>query len=307
VAEGLNEVDRLVRSSEDHVADAGLPAAATTGGRRSSRKRTSSPHSLKFLAVTAALVGIALGAIAVAVAILTNGSSSAPQAKWSSWSPSDSGVAGEREIANAVAPLYRASPASQLAVVTVQNFSDNASGGSGTQIALRNPNNGTLSTLNGTTAVFNLCGLGPSCAISTGTPSADRLLLLRREAFELSLYTFKYIHGVQNVVSILPPGKAVTLTTAKLTPKPPATASKSSKMASLFIAVAFQKRSLQQFLDRPLRETLPETVPPTPTTISEAPEAELVSVVTAQALFKQQTIQAQDGSNVLVLDPLPPQ
>jgi hypothetical protein len=242
---------------------------------------------LKFLAVTAALVGVALGAIAVAVAILVSGGSSAPPAKWSSWSPPDSGVAGERDIANAVSPLYRASPAGQLAVVTVQNYSAT---GSGTQAA-----------------VFNLCGLGPNCAISTGTPSADRLLLLRREAFELSLYTFRYIQNVQNVVSILPPGKALTVTTAKLTPKPPAQASESSKTAPLFIAVAFQKRSLQQFLDRPLRETLPEQLPPMPTTIGAAPEAELVSVVTAQALFKQQVIQAQDGSNVLVLDPLPPQ
>jgi hypothetical protein len=302
VAEGVNEEDRLVRSSEDHAANARLPAAAMSTRQRGSRRRSGSPHSLKFLAATAALVGVALGAVAVAVAILLSGNSSGPQAKWSSWSPPDSGVAGEREIANAVAPLYRASPASQLAVVTVQNYS-----GSGTQVALRNPTDGTLSALGGMTAVFNLCGLGPNCAISTGTPSANRLLLLRREAFELSLYTFKYIHNVQNVVSILPPGRALTVTTAKLTPKPPAQASKSSKSSPLFIAVAFQKRSIQQFLDRPLRETLPEEVPPTPTTMAEAPEAELVSVVTAQALFKQQMIQAQDGSNVLVLDPLPPQ
>jgi hypothetical protein len=304
VAEGVNEDDRLMRSSEDHAADARLPAAAMSTRQRSSRRRAGSPHSLKFLGATAALVGIALGAVAVAVAILMSGSSSGPQAKWSSWSPPDGGVAGEREIANAVSPLYRASPASQLAVVTVQNYSGS---GSGTQVALRNPNDGTLSALGGTTVVFNLCGLGPDCAISTGTPSANRLLLLRREAFELSLYTFKYIHNIQNVVSILPPGRALTVTTGKLTPKPPAQASKSSKAATLFIAVAFQKRSIQQFLDRPLRETLPEEVPPTPTTMAEAPEAELVSVVTAQALFKQQIIQAQDGSNVLVLDPLPPQ
>jgi hypothetical protein len=303
VADGVNDEDRLVRSSEDHAADARLPVAATSTGHRGSRRRQGSPHSLKFLAVTAALVGIALGAIAVAVAIATDGSSAGPAAQWSSWSPPDDGVPGERDIANAVAPLYRASPAGQLTVVTAQNFSGN---GSGTQVALRNPNDGTLSALGGTTAVFNLCGLGPNCSIS-GTPSSDRLLLLRREAFELSLYTFKYIHGVQNVVSILPPGKALTATTAKLTPKPPATSSRSSKAAPLFIAVAFQKRSLQQFLNRPLRGTLPEEVPPTPVTIAKAPEAELVSVVTAQALFKQQTIQAQDGSNVLVLDPLPPQ
>ncbi len=303
MAPGVNDDDRLLRSSENHTADARLPVAATSPSRRGSRKRSGSPHSLKFLAVTAALVGIALGAVAVAIAIVTNGKSSTTTEQWSSWSPSDDGVAGERDIANAVSPLYRASPAGQLAVVTVQNYSDT---GSSTQVALRNPNNGTLSALSGTTAVYNLCGLGPNCTIE-GTPTSDRLLLLRREAFELSLYTFKYIHNVQNVVSILPPGRALTVTTAKLTPKPPASSNKSSKTQQLVIAVAFQKRSLQQFLDRPLRETLPEEVPPTPTTISKAPEAELVSVVTAQALFKQQMIQAQDGSNVLVLDPLPPQ
>jgi hypothetical protein len=304
VAEGVNDEPRLVSASDDHTADARLPAGATATSSGGSKRRSGSPHSLRFLAVTAALVGIAIGAIGVAIAILAGDHSPGPEAKWSSWTPPDSGVAGERDIANAVAPLYRASPASQLAVVTVQNFSDT---GTGTQVALRSPNDGTLSALGGTTAVFNLCGLGPNCGISSGTPSADRLLLLRREALELSLYTFKYVHGVENVVSILPPGHAVTVTTAKLTAKPPDKAGGKSKTAPLYMAVAFQRRSLQPFLDRPLRETLPEQIPPTPTTIASAPEAELVSVLTAQALFKQQVIQAQDGSNVLVLDPLPPQ
>jgi hypothetical protein len=304
VADRLNDEPRLVSASDDRTADARLPAAATATISGGSKRRSGSPHSLRFLAVTAALVGIAIGAIGVAVAILVGNHSPGPQAKWSSYSPPDSGVAGERDIANAVAPLYRATSANQLAVVTVQNFSDT---GTGTQVALRSPNDGTLSALGGTTAVFNLCGLGPNCAISGGTPSADRLLLLRREALELSLYTFKYVHNVDNVVSILPPGHAVTVTTAKLTAKPPDKAGSKSKTAPLYMAVAFQRRSLQPFLNRPLHDTLPEQIPPTPTTIGQAPEAELVSVLTAQALFKQQVIQAQDGSNVLVLDPLPPQ
>jgi hypothetical protein len=41
--------------------------------------------------------------------------------------------------------------------------------------------------------------------------------------------------------------------------------------------------------------------------MTSAPEAELVSVLTGEALFQQQTIQAQDGSNVLVLNSVPPQ
>jgi hypothetical protein len=254
--------------------------------------------------VTAALVGIAIGAIGVAVAILVGDHSPGPQPKWSSFTPQDPGVGGERDIANYVAPLYRAAPSTQLAVVTVQNYSDT---GTGTQVALRNSNDGTLSALSGTTAVFNLCGLGPNCAISAGKPSSDRLLLLRREALELSLYTFKYVHNVDNVVSILPPGHAQTVTTAKLTAKPPDKAGSKSQGATLYMAVAFQRRSLGAFLNRPLTETLPEQIPPTPTTIGQAPEAELVSVLTAQALFQQKVIQAQDGSNVLVLDQLPPQ
>ena len=304
MADGLNDEPRPVMASDDHTADARLPAAATAKASAGTKRRPGSPHSLRFLAITAALVGIALGAIGVAVAILVGNKSPGPQAKWSSFSPQDGGVAGERDIANAVAPLYRASASTQLAVVTVQNFSDT---GTGTQVALRNPTDGTLSALGGTTAVFNLCGLGPNCAIATGTPSIDRLLLLRREALELSLYTFKYVHNVDNVVSILPPGRTQTVTTAKLTAKPPDKAGANSKGSTLYMAVAFQRRSLEAFLNRPLRETLPEEVPPTPTTIAQAPEAELVSVLTAQALFKQQMIQAQDGSNVLVLAPLPPQ
>ena len=304
MAEGVNDEHRLVSASDDHTADARLPAAATSTVSGGAKRRSGSPHSLRFLAVTAALVGIAIGAIGVAIAILVGNNSPGPQAKWSSWTPPDGGVAGERDIANAVAPLYRAAPASQLAVVTVQNFSAT---GTGTQVALRSPSDGTLAALSGTTAVFNLCGLGPNCAIAAGKPSADRLLLLRREALELSLYTFKYVHDVQNVVSILPPGKAQTVTTAKLTAKPPDKAGAKSKGATLYMAVAFQRRSLEPFLNRPLRDTLPEQIPPTPTTIASAPEAELVSVLTAQALFQQKVIQAQDGSNVLVLDQLPPQ
>ena len=70
-----------------------------------------------------------------------------------------------------------------------------------------NPSSSAVSLLNGNTIAYNLCGIGgKNCAIGIGTPSSARLLLLRREALELALYTFKYVHGVENVVAILPPG-----------------------------------------------------------------------------------------------------
>lgn len=305
----MNDGSRIVRAVDDRAADP-LPGAVRVRGARA-RRTIFSPHSHKFIAATAALIGVAIGAIAIAVAVAISDHRPAATQQWSTWSPPDQGLAGEREIAAEVSPFYRAAPASQLVVVTVQNIngassssttSGNSSGG--LQIALRDPSSGSLSAISGTTAVYNLCGLGPNCSVGVGTPSAARLLLLRREAMELSMYTLKYIHGVDNVVSILPPGRTSAAT--KLTSKPPQSA-KTAGSAPVELAVVFQRAGLQRYLDRPLRNTLPEELPPTVSQMSGAPEAELVSVLTGEALFQQQTIQAQDGSNVLVLSSVPPQ
>ncbi len=76
------------------------------------------------------------------------------------------------------------------------------------QVAVRpSPTSSQVSLLSGNTIAYNLCGIGgKNCAIGVGKPSTNRLLLLRREALELALYTFRYIGGTQNVVAILPPG-----------------------------------------------------------------------------------------------------
>src|SRR5205085_1771251 len=153
--------------------------------------------------------------------------SSGPTAPWSSWQPSDRGSAGAREIADHVAPLYRISPVDQLAVVTVAGLSSSTTttssstgNSSGLQVAVRpDPTSSAVSLLTGKTIAYNLCGIGGSnCAIGVGQPSSDRLLLLRREALELALYTFKYVGGVDNVVAILPPGH--TTATSTLSAKP---------------------------------------------------------------------------------------
>jgi hypothetical protein len=258
--------------------------------------------------VTVALITLAIGALVIAIVIAAGTTRAAKGAAWSQWSPADGGIAGEREIAATVSPFYRAAPAVQLAVVTVHNVtgaSSSTSSSTGTQVALRDPTTGSLSTLGGTTAVYSLCGLGSSCAISTGTPSIARELLLRREALELALYTFQYIHGVDNVVTILPPGHASA--TATLTPSPQVAGHTTPSPTTIEMAVVLQRAALSRELNQPLRDTLPEQLPPTVTQMSAAPEAELVSVITGQTLFQQRTVQSQDGSQVLVLDPLPPQ
>jgi len=277
------------------------------------------PHSHRFRAVTATLVGIAIGAIAIALAVLATGSSAGPSAKWSSWAPFDSGLQGAREIADHLAPFYRISAVDQLDVITVADVnsaaptstssSSSSSGSSGgLQVAVRaDPTSSAVSLIGGHTVAYNLCGIGTSnCAIGTGTPSADRLLLLRREALELALYTFKYISGTQNVVAILPPGK--TTQTSALSAKPP---SPSAKPVSkpLDVALLFLRDELKPWLDQPLATALPLQFPPTGSELSlwrQTPEAALVEQITARGQFAEHLVQAQDGSNLIVLDPLPP-
>jgi hypothetical protein len=299
----MSERRHAVGAAEEPLPSASTPAR---GVRTQARARRASPHAHKFLIITASLVGLAIGALIIAV-FLASSSSPSHAAAWSSWSPQDNGLAGEREIAAAISPFYRATPAAQLAVVTVRNVSSTATGTPNTdlptQVVLHDPSTGALVPLSGTTALYNLCGLGPGCTVSPGQPSSARELLLRREALELSLYTLKYISGVDNVLTLLPPGQAVV--SAQLSPTPPAPTSTSTTTVDL--AVLFERQGLSNELSAPLKASLPEQVAPSVADMTSAPEAELVSVLTGQGLFTQRTIQIQDGTQAVLLSQVPPQ
>jgi hypothetical protein len=73
------------------------------------------------------------------------------------------------------------------------------------------------------------------------------------------------------------------------------------------IAVLFVRQELSPLLSHPLSQILPEQSPPTVAQMPSAPEAGLVDQLTARGLFSEQLQQAQDGSNLIVLNPLPPQ
>jgi hypothetical protein len=315
MADRLDQPPQIVHASDEHAVQRRLPAAAGVSRRR--RARTiSTPHTNKFRAVTAALVGVGIGAIVVAVAILSTTTTHSPPVAWSSWSPPDSGTLGAREIADHVAPFYRVSAVDQLAVVTVVNLSNPSAAAaasstgtastSGLQVAVKaDPSSSAVSLLSGNTIAYNLCGIGGSnCAIGVGQTSTSRLLLLRREALELALYAFKYIGGVENVVAVLPPGH--TQQTSALTKTPP-TSNAPSTVKPVDIAVLFVREELQPWLKLPLSATLAEPFPPSVAQMSSAPEAGLVDQITARGLFSEQLVQAQDGSNLIVLNPLPPQ
>jgi hypothetical protein len=249
-----------------------------------------------------ALFGFGVAALVSAIVLSTDGRMAGGGGDWSAWSPSQSGLAGAQEIADFVAPYYRATPAEQLAVVTTVNLNDPLHP---LQVVVPTSGSGSASSLiplpANSTIVYNLCGEGSSdCSIASGRPSSARLLLLKREALELALYTFKYISGANTVVAILPPGRAGCV---GICPKPPS----QTQTARVDLALAFDHGELQPWLDHPLRRALPEPLPPTVSQMAGAPEAELVSILTAHGLFQERQEQAQDGSSVLILSPEPPQ
>jgi hypothetical protein len=319
----MNEPFGVVRSADDSAMEASVSRAGRVRSARGLPSEGSSPHAARFRSVTAVLVGLAVGALVIAGAIAVGGRSGpTTPAKWSQWSPPDAGTTGARDIADFVAPFYRISSVDQLAVVTVVNLENSAAAaaaqqaaangtagaatGSGLQVAVRpSPTSSAVSLLSGNTIAYNLCGMGgKDCAIGVGQPSTNRLLLLRREALELALYTFKYIHGTQNVVAILPPGH--TQQTSTLTKKLP-TADAPSTPKPVDIAVLFVRPELQPLLTQPLSASLGDGAAPTVAQMPNAPDAGLVDQVTARGLFSERLQTAQDGSSLIVLDPLPPQ
>jgi hypothetical protein len=272
-----------------------------------------SPHADKFRMVLAGLSGLALGALAVAAAVLIahdNNRSSPASASaasgatlsWSTWKPSASGNAGATQIADYIAPFYRLSTSQQLAVITPISTTqlDSSTGsftGSGLTVALKNSGSSSatssLRPLTGQTVGFDLCGQGgPDCSVG-GKSSTVRMLLLRREALELAMYTFKYLPQATNVVAVLPPGRE--------------SAAKGAKKVT--VAVLFDRQELAPLLTEPVDATLQE-YPPDVAQLNawkKTEEAGLVDTITSRSLFSESVEAQQDGSNLLVLNPLPAQ
>lgn len=243
-----------------------------------------SSHRGRF-AIVYGLLGLALAAAVVGIVVYA-GKSINPGPAWSSWKPSGGGLGAAKQIASHVAPTYRLPDGNQLVDVIAQGPAV-ASGGQTIPIpliALR----GTKGTVDqvtqvssGDTLTYMLCGLGTSCSIATGKPSVQRGTLVRREILELSLYTFKYVPGIQRVVAFLPPPAGTQPT----------------------YAVYLQRSDLTQQLKVPLTKTLSPKVP-LPNTISPV-EQQKVDGLTESKTYKFGLSQTQLGDAVLVLTALP--
>jgi hypothetical protein len=286
---------RPVSASEEQAADSGLRASIRTSRRRSA-PAVSSPHAEKFRLAIAVLA--ILGAGAIAIAIIAAQATRPTTRAWSAFKPQFSGVAGARQIANYISPGYRVSPTQQLAVINVSSTLDGS-----TLVLKEGPGANDTALLSGNTLVYQFCGLGPGCSIP-GKPSANRLLLVRLEAFELTLYSLHYLTNIQNVVTILPPAiqQAPTATggTSPLTTTPPASLGKSVKT---IVAVELSRDQIKSLISQPITTLFPNRPPALGGVLSSQAIATM-DYITASQLFTPTSETAPDGTQYLVLNQL---
>ncbi len=249
------------------------------------------PHRSKFLLayfVLAAIVGVAVAAFLVlAQRDTTNtpaaGAAEGPPAAWNGFRPQGFVADQVHQIATYISSTYhlpngrelvavKASipPSYQNALIITDYAVSVSSGGQSSYDVIPAANSVT----------YELCGLGPPCAIASGKPSVARSRLLRREALELALYTFHFEPSIQTVVTYMPP----------------APGDKAS------FVLFFLRSQLAGALSRPISATLPEKEPPLPNAISAA-EATTIDGLTAPDLYRFSFTRGQDGGVWLVFNP----
>jgi hypothetical protein len=238
----------------------------------------------------AALLGAGVGLFVVFVS--DNGKNGGQQ--WSAWKPTQNGVQRFDQIAKNVGHQYALPNGRQLVGVL---SSPPVVQGQSTPVPLRaiavqtglageTPDDASFYGA-GDAWAYVLCGFGTNCAISQGKPTVERYDLLRREALELALYTFKYNHSVQSVLTYMPPAKAVN-------------ASGQATPSLIFL----RRGDVKQALDEPLRTTLlpPKTnIKPGQMT---AEERSRVRRLTDSRAFNFNFQQLADGTAIVVLDPI---
>jgi hypothetical protein len=280
-----------VRSTGAVEAPATAPPAPLTRAPSRAERARSSVYRLRFALVYVVLAAVVGGAIGAFV-VLVSRPDAAPAAEWSAWKPSAdaSPEAKAKQIADHVSTAYRLPSGNQLAVAIVGPPQVSATDQSTIRvsaIAIRPDTSRGQAEENdieiheaSNTLMVELCGLGERCSIAEGEPSVERHQLLRREALELSLYTFKYVDGIDAMIVFLPPRPDQDVGTA----------------------VYLRKSDLSEQLRRPLSATLS---PETPTLGQMTPaETTTVEKLTRDRVYQYGITQAQDGSAILVLDPV---
>lgn len=237
------------------------------------------------------LLAVVAGAGIGALVVLVSRGSPAPAPQWSAWQPEGSGSRKAAQIADRVSDGYRLPSGNALApvtysgppTITVQGTPIQAQG-----LVVETPTTSAGDDINvfpsTSTLMYVMCGRGQLCTIAEPGDSADRRRLIRREALELALYSFKYIDGIDSVLVLVPPRVRGTNAT-------PA-------------AVFFQRGDLERELDAPLAETLSAPLTPGEGEIT-AGESRAIDRLTVSRVYTYSPLEQQNGGVLLNLTPIP--
>jgi hypothetical protein len=239
------------------------------------------------------LLAIVAGAGVGTLLVLVGRGSPAPAPAWSAWEPTGSVERRSAQIGDHVGDQYRLPSGKALVAVTYAG-PPTVTGPDGASFQVRaiavRPDTTAgraeaddIDTLNAQgTVMYTLCGLGTACSIAEGKASDARGQLLRREALELALYSFRYLDGIDSTLVLMPPRADGQVATA----------------------VFLERGDVRAELDQPLDQTL--TAPLTPGVGEiQADEQRVIDRATRSRLYEYSYLQAQDGSPIMVLTPAP--
>ena len=253
---------------------------------RRERARRSS-YRLRFgvlYILLAAVVGGGVGSFIV----LATGPDEATEPAWSAWRPTGSKLAKVRQIADRIPKAYLAENGSQLTVSLVSPLAvPTAQGDVPVRAVFVRPDTSKglaeeddIARYDGGSVVsFGLCGAKAKEQCELASLSDARFTLLRRQALELSLYTFKYVDDVDSVVVFMPP-----------TPK-------GESNGTVFL----RRSDVADELERPLASLLP-TARPRAGSLSSLEEGQILRL-TRTRTYAAQVQPSPDGSYILILEP----
>jgi hypothetical protein len=278
--------------AEDVAAAKVAKAAARREGR--AERAHNSAYYFRFTLAYTLLIAVATAGIAALVIVLTRPDVvRAPP--WSKFEPTGSPVARLRQIATKVSGEYRLATGGKLVTVLpgplqATRFLQTDSGPAAVEVPISavavqpdvstgKHEEGDFTTYGSdSTVAYQMCGFGSSqqnCGVASGAPASARSALLRREALELSLYTLKYVPGVDAVLTYLPPPSGSTSPTS----------------------VLVARNNVKRSLDRPLDRTLA----PKKLVLGQAPKVGKLSLPRLYT-YDYQTLPG-DGTAILVLTP----
>lgn len=280
----------------DPVADAtratepqGAPAA-TSGP---------SPFRGRFGFMTGVLLGCAIAAAVATAALLTTerAQEEGLAKNWSSWHPANhDALLGADEIAKHIQGRYKGKD-ERGSLVSV-------SGGlislEGTQLAVAiQSRGGDPEFVDGNGVQYALNGLGVAGTLADHKRDKARDRLLRREALELALYSFRYLPDVTMVVALLP---REPKTKAAKKAKPTADVTDLGPEDFVQRAIFYRPGDLRPQLEVPLVKTLALTAPAVRGFGRDGDEARRIDSLTSSNLFKVSYTQAPNGQPYLVLN-----